>query len=103
MHGGWPRARPGAPRGRADRHRTRFSQIRTAIDLAPSQGITAWEALGQLGVRYGIAELVSLRSSIELAQDDGARVKASLIARAETMRSARLAAAWSAPTRPPSR
>jgi hypothetical protein len=70
-----------------------FTEIRATIDLAPSKGISAWHALGQLGERYRIPELVSLRSSIELAQDDGARVKASLIARAETMRSARLAAA----------
>ena len=70
-----------------------FNEIRTAIELAPSRGITAWAALGQLGERYRIPELISLRSSIELAQDDGARVKASLIARADTMRSSRLAAA----------
>ncbi len=70
-----------------------FDEIRTAIDLAPSRGITAWEALGQMGERYRIAELISLRSSIELAQDDGARVKASLIARAKTMRASRLAGA----------
>jgi Flp pilus assembly protein TadB len=70
-----------------------FGEIRSAIDLAPSRGITAWQALGQLGERYRIAELISLRASIELAQDDGARVKASLIARAGTMRSSRLAAA----------
>lgn len=70
-----------------------FTDIRTAIDLAPSRGITAWEALGQLGQRYQIAELLSLRSSIELAQDDGARIKESLIARATTMRATRLAAA----------
>ena len=70
-----------------------FTEIRSSIDLAPSRGITAWQALGQLGERYRIAELISLRASIELAHDDGARVKASLIARAETMRSARLAAA----------
>ncbi len=70
-----------------------FTEIRSSIDLAPSRGITAWQALGQLGERYRIAELISLRASIELAQDDGARVKASLIARAGTMRSSRLAAA----------
>jgi tight adherence protein C len=69
-----------------------FTEIRTAIELAPSKGITAWEALGQLGQRYQLPELISLRSSMELAQDDGARVKASLIARADTMRAARLAA-----------
>lgn len=69
-----------------------FLELRTAIELAPSKGITPWEALGQLGERYGIPELVSLRSTIELAQDDGARIKESLIARAETMRAARLAA-----------
>ena len=70
-----------------------FTEIRTAIDLAPSKGISPWEALGQMGERYRLPALVSLRSSIELAQDDGARVKASLIARADTMRSTRLAAA----------
>ena len=70
-----------------------FGEIRASIDLAPSRGITAWQALGQLGERYRIAELISLRSSIELAQDDGARVKATLIARAETMRSSRLSVA----------
>lgn len=70
-----------------------FTEIRRTIELAPSKGISAWQALGQLGERYRLPDLVSLRSSIELAQDDGARVKASLIARAETMRSSRLAAA----------
>ena len=69
-----------------------FVEIRTVIELAPSKGIAAWEALGQLGERYRIPELISLRASIELAQDDGARIKESLIARAETMRAARLAA-----------
>jgi hypothetical protein len=70
-----------------------FGEIRSAIQRAPEKAITAWEALGRLGERYGIRELISLRSSIELANDEGSRVKASLIARAETMRSARLAGA----------
>lgn len=70
-----------------------FADIRGAIELAPSKGITPWEALGQLGQRYRIPELISLRSSMELAQDDGARVKESLIARAGTMRAVRLSAA----------
>jgi len=70
-----------------------FTDIRTAITLAPSKGITPWEALGQLGERYRVTELLSLRSSIELAQEDGARVKESLIARAATMRATRLAVA----------
>ncbi|MDN5898562.1 MAG: hypothetical protein L0H74_00665 [Brachybacterium sp.] len=69
-----------------------FSEIRRTIDLAPSKGITAWVALGQLGERYRIVQLISLKSSIELANNEAARVKASLIARADTMRSARLAA-----------
>ena len=69
-----------------------FREIRTVIELAPSKGITPWEGLGRLGERYRIPELVGLRASIELAQDDGARIKESLIARAQTMRAARLAA-----------
>jgi hypothetical protein len=54
--------------------------------------MSSWGALGRLGERYGIRELVTLRSSIQLASDDGARVKQSIVSLAKSMRSARLAA-----------
>lgn len=68
-----------------------FREIQMALDLAPAKGITAWEALGELGERYRIPELATFRSTMNLGYDDGASVKDSMIARADTMRSAWLA------------
>ncbi|MEO7844367.1 MAG: hypothetical protein ABIR82_03435 [Nocardioides sp.] len=70
-----------------------FTELSDAIELAPTYGETAWEALGRVGERYGIVELVDLRGTLVLAQHDGAKVRATLIARAHTMREARIAEA----------
>lgn len=70
-----------------------FTELSDAIDLAPTYGETAWQALGRVGERYGIVELLDLRGTLLLAQHDGAKVKATLIARAHTMREARIAEA----------
>lgn len=67
-----------------------FTEIRDAIEGARYTGITAWEALGRLGEKYRIPELVDLRGTMALAHDDGAKVKSTLVARAESMRQARL-------------
>jgi hypothetical protein len=69
-----------------------FSELRETIRLAPDMAMTSWGALGRLGERYGIGELVTLRSSIQLASDDGARVKQSIVSLAKSMQSARLGA-----------
>ena len=69
-----------------------FSELRETIRLAPDMAMTSWGALGRLGERYGIRELVTLRSSIQLASDDGARVKQSIVSLAKSMQSARLGA-----------
>jgi len=69
-----------------------FTELRDAIDLAHTFGHTPWEALGRLGDRYGVVELIDLRNTLALAQDEGGRVRSTLIARAETMREARLTA-----------
>jgi len=68
-----------------------FTQLQDAIDGAQVGGITPWEALGRLGERYGIAELVELRSTLAIANDEGGRIRATLIARAQTIRESRLA------------
>lgn len=68
-----------------------FTDLQDAVDGARVAGITAWEALGRLGERYGIDELVELRSTLALANDEGGRIRSTLIARSATMREARLA------------
>ena len=68
-----------------------FQALADAVEGARFSGITAWEALGHLGRRYGLPELVDLEGALRLAHDDGAKVKATLIARAATLRSARVA------------
>ncbi len=68
-----------------------FEHLQDAIDGARFSGITAWESLGALGQRVGLSELVDLDAALRLANDDGAKVKATLIARAGTLRSARIA------------
>lgn len=68
-----------------------FSQMQHAITSARFSGVTTWEALGQLGDRYGLPDLVELRSSLTLAHEDGAKIRSSLIARAKTLRDGRIA------------
>lgn len=68
-----------------------YEQLRHAIDNARTAGITPWESLGLLGERYGIVELTDLRTTLTLAQEEGGRIRDTLIARAQTMREARLA------------
>ena len=68
-----------------------FTDLQDAIEGARFSGVTAWAALGQLGVRHGLAELTDLEGALRLANDDGAKVKATLVARAGTLRSQRVA------------
>ena len=68
-----------------------FTHLQDAIEGARFSGITAWRALGQLGDRFGIRELTDLDAALTLANDDGAKVRTTLVARAETLRSERIA------------
>ena len=68
-----------------------FTQLQDAIDGARFAGTTAWSALGQLGERIGMRELTDLDSALRLANDDGAKVRATLVARARTLREQRIA------------
>lgn len=66
-------------------------RIRDALASARIIGITPWQALGQLGEEVDVDELRDLSSALALVADDGAKVRQSLAARAETMRRRELA------------
>ena len=68
-----------------------FTLLRDAIDGARFSGITPWAALGQLGERIGVPELTDLDAALQIAHEDGAKVKATLLARAGTLRAKRVA------------
>lgn len=73
-----------------------FTHLQDAIDGARFSGTTAWHSLGRLGDRFGIRELTDLDAALTLANEDGAKVRATLVARAETLRSERVADAEAA-------
>lgn len=66
-------------------------RIRDALADARITGQSQWQALGALGTRLGVDELKDLSASLALVADDGAKVRASLASRAETMRHRELA------------
>ena len=68
-----------------------FTQIRAALDTARLTRRPPWEALGQLGAEAGISELTELAGSLALAGTEGAKVRASLTAKAAAIRGRQLA------------
>lgn len=66
-------------------------RIRQALSNARIIGITPWEGIGQLGRDLGVEELRDLASALALAGDEGAKIRASLMARAESLRRKELA------------
>lgn len=62
-----------------------FRHIKTALSAAQARREAPWDTLGVLGQRLGIPELIELKQSMTLA-GDGARVRQSLRAKAESMR-----------------
>jgi Flp pilus assembly protein TadB len=68
-----------------------FTQIRGALDVARLTRRPPWEALGQLGEELDIGELSELAASLTLAGTEGAKVRASLTARAASIRARQLA------------
>ena len=63
-----------------------FWQIRDALANARITGQTPWHALGALGEEIGIDELRDLSVALSLVAEDGAKVRESLVARAESLR-----------------
>lgn len=68
-----------------------FARIRDTLAFARLQGLTPWAALGRLGEELQIEELRDLAAALTLVADDGAKVRASLAARAATLRRRELA------------
>ena len=66
-------------------------RIRQALSNARIVGITPWEGIALLGRDLGVEELRDLASALALAGDEGAKIRASLMARAESMRRKELA------------
>ena len=70
--------------------------IRDTLYRASRSGTNQWEALTELGVRIGVAELRDLGQLVKLVAHDGAKVRQTLMSRATTMRRRELADAQGA-------
>jgi tight adherence protein C len=73
-----------------------FGQLRHALDTARLARQPPWHALGRLGTDLGVPELSELAASVSLAGTEGAKVRASLGAKAASLRTHELAEAESA-------
>lgn len=63
-----------------------FAEIRNALAAARSTQRSIAEAFGSLGEELGVVELQELSASIALTGSQGARIRSSLIAKADTLR-----------------
>lgn len=66
-------------------------QLRAALDRCRLTGQTPWEALAELGDRLEVDELSQLATSLQLAGEQGARVRVTLTERARALRASQLA------------
>ncbi|WP_110082297.1 type II secretion system F family protein [Actinokineospora spheciospongiae] len=63
-----------------------FAQLRRALDTARLTRTTPWATLRQLGEELEVSELAELAASVSLAGTEGAKVRASLAAKAQALR-----------------
>ena len=68
-----------------------MARIRQALSNARVIGVSPWEGVARLGRELGVEELRDLASALALAGDEGAKIRHSLMARAESMRRKELA------------
>jgi Flp pilus assembly protein TadB len=68
-----------------------FQEIRTALATARSTRVSVAEALSDLGEQLGVVELVELSASVALTGNQGARIRSSLAAKADTLRAHQVA------------
>ena len=69
-----------------------FAEIRAALRSARLTNRTVWDVFDELGEDLGVPELRELAASALLAGDQGARIRASLSAKADSMRANQTAA-----------
>lgn len=67
------------------------ARIAAVLDGARHAGRPPWQALEAMGGEVGVRELVELAHTVSLAGTEGARVRATLAAKAETLRRRQLA------------
>ena len=67
-----------------------FQQLRRALVTAKLTRTTPWSTLGQLGTELDVHQLSELAASVSLAGTEGARVRASLAAKATALRTREL-------------
>jgi tight adherence protein C len=65
-------------------------RLRHALQAARTARLPVWDTLSDLGHRTGVPELVELAAAVNLAGEEGARVRATLAARAAALRSRQL-------------
>jgi Flp pilus assembly protein TadB len=68
-----------------------FGEINQALNRARLTKRSPWDGLDDLGQQLGIEELRELAASVRLAGQDGARVKASVAAKADSLRGHQMA------------
>ena len=73
-----------------------FGQLRQALDEARLTRVAPWGPLGRLGEDLGVEDLCELAASVGLAGSEGAKVRATLSAKAGSIRAHSLADAQAA-------
>lgn len=68
-----------------------FEELRGALRLARLTRRSPWDVFDELGETLGVGELRELSSTVALAGGQGAKIKTSLIAKADSMRAAQAA------------
>jgi Flp pilus assembly protein TadB len=71
-------------------HGWAFQQLRRALVTARVTRTTPWSTLGQLGEELDVRQLSELAASVSLAGTEGARIRASLAAKAAALRTREL-------------
>ena len=74
-------------------HGWAFAQIQRALSAAMLTRSTPWARLHQLGEELGVTELAELAASVSLAGTEGAKVRATLAAKAAALRAHQLSSA----------
>lgn len=69
-----------------------FTEIRAALNRARLTSRTPWDVFDDLGEELGVDELRELAAAAHLAGDQGARIRTSLAAKADSMRARQTAA-----------
>ncbi len=68
------------------------TQLAARLDVARHDGRPPWAVLAELGAELGVGELTEVAGAVSLAGTEGARIRATLTAKAESVRRRQIAA-----------